>query len=321
MKALADIAEEEMFEESNLWLMAMGEPLVQLVDADPDFKVEHEELDRSQIPATADSLVSEGDGLMMFMAAGRSLRDERTPTQTVGETGGQAFMSHGRALHMFGDTMPPGSGKPTSNEKSADVPSGGTSAQPSDAVQESEDDMLEPLLTELQTSSVASEPRTEAQFREMYPKVYRPTKSTVPEGKNPWTAVLGFSKFGRWTPMLCSQYTELVRAKERHNTVHGYFGWPAVASLTFEGFTNWVLDCKRVDPLFGRVTLGLWENNMKQRKATILEALNARAGKVRASYNDARQGHPRATQYYNGKESLILRDAKKLGLTIGKTKK
>ena len=307
-----------MFELGIIWQNATGIfELISLRDADPNFEAEYEGLNRSQIPATADCLISEGEGLFVFMAAGRSLRDECKPTQTVGETRGPAFMSHGRALHMFGDALPPGADQPTAEENPTDVPSGEPSAHTSDTVQLFENDILEPLLAEL---SVASEPKTEAQFREMYSAVYGPTKSTVPQGKDPWTAVLGFNKFARWTPMLCSQYVVLVHAKKESTTVHGYEGWPKAGSLTFEGFTNWVLNCRAVDPLFGRATMKVWEDNMQGRKVTILEALQARTSKVLGAYTDAGIRLPRATQYYTAKESLLVKDAKKIGISLRKTK-
>jgi len=121
--------------------------------------------------------------------------------------------------------------------------------------------------------------------------------------------------------MLCSQYMALVRAKKDNTIVYGCEGWPEVGSLTFEGFTNWVLNCRAVDPLFGRATMYLWEDNMKGRNGTIMEKLNARISMILNTYSDARLGYPRATQYYNGKESLMLRDAKKIGLSVIKTKK
>lgn len=220
-----------MFERRKIRLRATGkDDFTPLVAADPDSKVDYEALDCCVTPATADCLVSEGEGLSLFMYAGRSLKDQRTPTQTVGEIAGPAYMSHGCALHMFGNAEDPGDDRPATTE------------QP-------EDDLSEPLLTGLQESSVVSEPQTEAQFREKYPEVYGSSKSIVPRGKDPWIAVLGFNKFARWTPMLCSQYTELICAKEENIIVHGYEGWPEAGNLTFEGFTNWVMECKRVDLL------------------------------------------------------------------------
>ena len=177
-RAFAELSEEAIFEETNLWYTAMGEELAPLVDADPKFEIAYEGLDRSQIPATADSLISEGKGLWIFMYAGRFLMEQRTPTQTVGEIAGPAFMSHGRALHMFGDAETPGGDKPAATQKPGD-------------------ELFGPLLTELQKPFVALEPKTEAQFREKYPQLYGPTKSIVPAGKDPWIAVLGFNKFAR----------------------------------------------------------------------------------------------------------------------------
>lgn len=119
--------------------------------------------------------------------------------------------------------------------------------------------------------------------------------------------------------MLCSQYTELVRAKKENTIVHGYECWPEAGNLTFEGFTNWVMDCKRVDPLFGRATIKLWEDNMKDRNVTILGKL--KTSKVYETYDDATLRLPQVTQHYTGKQSLMEQDAKKLGFSLRKPKK
>lgn len=154
-----------MLERRKVWRRATGKnDFTPLVAADPDFKVDSEALDRSKIPATADCLVSEGEGLSLFMYAGRSLEDQRTPTQTVGEIAGPAYMSHGRALHMFGNAEDPGDDKPATIEKP-------------------QDNLSEPLLTELQESSVVSEPQTEAQFRESIRKCMDRQNRSSPEGK------------------------------------------------------------------------------------------------------------------------------------------
>jgi hypothetical protein len=326
VKAFAECAEEEMSSYENIWHAATGYPnLSEFRSADPDFSAPFEGLDRSRIPATGDCLISEGQGLYTFLYTAKSLHEERTPMQTVGETNGPAYMSHGRALHMFGEPEDPGDDpKPAATKETSDVPSGEASNQASGNVQQSVDDLTAPLLEALRKTSIARDkPTTEKEFREKNAEKYNPTKSIVPGGKDPWTAVLGFDRFALWTPMLCNQYAELVRAKKEQTTVHGYNGWPDVEDLTFEGFTNWVVRCKQVDPLFGRAggTVKTWAANMRDRSLKI--AQNLAALKVVETYNDAKHGAkhslPLQSQYYNG-QPLLVRDMKKLGWTAPKQK-
>ena len=298
----------------NIWHAATKQgSLLQLCDADPNFQAAFTGLDRSRIPATADSLVSEGQGLSTFMYSGRALPERRMPMQTVGETAGPAYMSHGRALHMFGELTDPGNNKTAAATASSSPLVG----EPSDG-QQSATNLVEPLLTELQKVSVVPAPRTEAEFREQNPKVYERTKSIVPEGKEAWTFVLGFEKFARWIPMLSSQYAELVRARDDKTKLYGmHKDWPLAESLTFEGFTNWILRCKKADLDFARTTIKKWESDLAKRKADIQARLEA--NKVHDTYSDARLRLPRATTYYNG-PALMPKDMKKIGLTFTKDK-
>jgi hypothetical protein len=110
VEAFAECTEKEMSRYQEIWHAATGNKLPEYDSADPDFKVPSEGLDHSQIPA---------EGLHSFVYAGQSPHEERTSQQTMGETTEPAYMSHGHALHMFGEPSDPGDGfKPAATKGS-----------------------------------------------------------------------------------------------------------------------------------------------------------------------------------------------------------
>jgi hypothetical protein len=155
VEAFAEFTEKEVSRYQEIWHAATGNKLPEYDSADPDFNVPFEGLDHSQIPATANCSVSEGEGLHSFVYAGRSPHEERTSQRTVGETTGPAYTSHGHALHMFGEPSDPGDDfKPAATKGSFNVPSDDPTNEPSDNVEQSTDDLTAQLLEALEKASI-----------------------------------------------------------------------------------------------------------------------------------------------------------------------
>jgi hypothetical protein len=80
---------------------------VRLCSEDPTCKLPFKGFDRSNIPATTDTLVNDGIGLQVFLKAGKA--SQKLPNQSMGDRTDPSIMSYGRALEMF--SVPDGPGE------------------------------------------------------------------------------------------------------------------------------------------------------------------------------------------------------------------
>ena len=84
---------------------------------DPNCELSSKSLDRSNIPATPDNLISDDAGSQLFLEAGKN--SQRLPKDAVDKDTGPAIMSYGRALENFGVPDGPGS-EPTAEPSGED---------------------------------------------------------------------------------------------------------------------------------------------------------------------------------------------------------
>ena len=297
---------------------------------DPNRQLSFKGLDRSNIPATPDVLVSDGIGLQMFLKAGRT--SQRLPIHAVGQHTGPAIMSHGRAFEMFGEPDGPGEDPPQESEPSV---------EPS-----IEDSMAQCSTAEAPTAATPLEPRTERDCRQLRDPPIDPLLSEEQQ----W-ALFDSKKHMADAAILARQYAKLVAEKEgkedkKHkegkksqkdkksgespttdpvapdsstDTATDSEGWPPVDQLTWAGFTNWVYRCKQVDKTFGRATLPKWNAERLQRMNTLVAKL--KEWKAPEGFDDGTSKYPDPRQYYTG-DSIDFDDMKKLGMkTTGKTKR
>lgn len=296
-------------------------------------------LDRTRIPATADTLILDSAGLSTTVFALNSLRPKRLPTQTVGEHIDPAYMSYGRALHMFGLPTDPGADlhpKPATHSDDAahrgpmqidtvqvsPVQIGATEGSSTDAsMTEASTKDADPVaidqtidITEdMSRASISAEsttdraPTTEREYRDKY---FAPTQPI--SDSETWKDVLSAKKLGRWLPILCKQYVQLVRAKQNGTAIFGNEGWPAVDGMDFQGLVNWIERCRASDPTF-KVTLQQWDVETDDRMDSLVERIGK--SKATAALNDIILCLGSAKDYYKAEQSILARDLTKLKMT------
>ncbi|KAJ4301892.1 hypothetical protein N0V90_003988 [Kalmusia sp. IMI 367209] len=291
---------------------------------DPTCELSFKGIDRSNIPATADTLVSDGIGLQVFLKAGKAT--QRLPNKSVGERTDPSIMSYGRALEMFG--VPDGPGK---DWRQASEPS----TEP--VVRE----MLAQVdVTKTTSKAEKQEATTEYDYRRLCDR-QSPTTPLLSEDQQ-W-ALFGSRKHMADAAILARQYAKLVAEKEREGVKQvknsnqddvsstaspatsenptettTNSGWPPVDQLDWAGFTNWVFRCKQVDKNFGKETLPSWNKQREQRRATIVAQLKAWVPPQ--GFDDGSSSHQHPKKFYTGTPRCIL-DAKKLGLNLQTAKR
>ncbi|KAJ4354590.1 uncharacterized protein N0V89_006327 [Didymosphaeria variabile] len=267
---------------------------VRFCPEDPTCELSFKGTDLSKIPATADTLVSDGIGLQVFLKAGKDT--QKLPNKSVGERTDPSIMSYGRALEMFG--VPDGPGK---DRRQASKPS----TEP--VVRE----MLAQVdVTKTTSEAEKQEETTEYDYRSLCDWQY-PTTPLLSEDQQ-W-ALFGSKKHMADAAILAGQYTKLVAEKENPTKTTTNSGWPPVEQLDWAGFTNWVYRCKQVDKKFGKETLPSWNKEREQRRATIVPQLKAWVPPP--GFDDGSSSHQSPEQFYTGPPRCVL-DAKKLGLNL-----
>ncbi len=321
-RRLEDDAIEREDELRQIWRSAVGagsvDDFLTFEEEDPDCKISFKDLDRSNVEATPDNLVSDGFGFEVFLKAGKNQR--RLPSHAVGDKLGPAIMSYGRALEMFG--MPDG---PGSNPQQESEPT----TEPS-----IEDSVAQCSIAEAPAAILA--PKTERDHRQQGDS---PEPAPLLSEEDQW-ALFGSRKFMSDAAVLARQYAYLVADKERKgdkkgqksqndkqsgessatdpvvpdsstNSVTDSEGWPAVDQLDWVGFTNWISRCKQADKSFGRQTVKTWTKQRFDRMSDLSGQLSK--WKAPKGFDDGSLKHPDPRQYYTG-PPLGSVDLKKLGL-------
>ncbi|GAB1726910.1 hypothetical protein NU195Hw_g2829t1 [Hortaea werneckii] len=273
-----------------------------------------EGLDRSKIPSTPDSLISEGDGLQLFLMAARTMGPRiddaatpRLPTTAVGEHPKPSFMSTGRAFRMFGPPEDPGEDALPENDELAAL---------SVALQDRNAVSSQP------TSATAA--RTEREYREKdeQQSTTIPTLSEELQWKQ-----FDRKKFMNRTEILAAHYNRLAVMKkaskkksieaqaDEATTAADTSSWPNVENPDFAGLTNWIAACQQADKKFGLETMPKWAEDRKQRQAVLQEKL---AGEP--PFDDQILGLGSPAKFYSG-EPILQTTLRKLGHRPLKKKK
>ncbi|KAF1840870.1 uncharacterized protein K460DRAFT_359420 [Cucurbitaria berberidis CBS 394.84] len=295
---------------------------------DPTCELSFKDIDRSNIPATADTLVSDGIGLQVFLKAGKD--SQRLPNTSVGDRTGPSIMSYGRAIEMFGVPDGPGNDWRQASEPSTEP-----------VVREA---LAQVDITEITSKAEKQEARTEYDYRRLCD--WQPPTTPLLSEDQQW-ALFGSKKHMADAAILARQYAKLVAEKERKKSTKREgvkqvkngsqddgssmaspvtsenpietttnSGWPPVEQLDWAGFTNWLSRCKQVDKAFGRETLPSWNKQREQRRATVVAQLKAWVPPE--GFDDGSSSHQ--LPFYNGPPRCIL-DAKKLGLNLQPAKR
>ncbi|KAL6706508.1 hypothetical protein ACN47E_005447 [Coniothyrium glycines] len=331
-EAFEDIATERENELRQIWRSAakskVDDGFVLFCQEDPTCELSFKGLDRSNIPATADTLVSDGVGLQVFLKAGRA--SQRLPIKSVGDQIEPSIMSHGRALEMFG--VPDGPGK---DWRQASEPSTKHVVR---------DTLAQVDITETTSEAGKQEARTEYDHKRLFDGE-SPTTPLLSEDQQ-W-ALFGSKKHMADAAILARQYSKLVADKERKKDTERErskqvkngnqddenstgspvgnptetttsSGWPPVDQLDWAGFTNWIYRCKQADKTFGRETLPSWNKQREQRRAKIIAQLKAWVPPP--GFDDGSSSHQPPTQYYTGPPRCMI-DSEKYGLNLQHTKR
>ncbi|KAI6800539.1 hypothetical protein KC361_g2354 [Hortaea werneckii] len=268
-----------------------------------------EGLDRSKIPATPDSLISEGVGLETYLFAARNLGPRvegvatpRLPTTAVGEKFTPTFMSTGRAIKMFGLPEDPGDDEPPKIDEMAAL-----------SVALKDCDLSDCNVGPAQLTTL-TEARTEREFREQNERLAK-TSSTLSE-EDQW---MKFDKkrFMNRTELLAGEYYGLAMKKgpktsaetgaDEATPAANPSPWPAVEEPDFAGFTNWIAACERTDNKFGAVTMAQWARDRKQAQAAVQEQLDQVP-----PFDDRTLGLGSAAEFYDG-EPILQTTLRELG--------
>lgn len=268
---------------------------------DPNSNVEYKDLDRSNIPATPDCLVTDGVGLQIFLRHANTL-DGRLPTQAIGETPGPAIMSYGAALAMFG----------TQDELRTAAP---IDQEPDEMEQRAEG----PIEECIERCALVEEPRTESEYR--LQDKSQPQSKPILSSEDQW-ALFKKGKLMADVGILARHYTKLVTEKAQAakeemfkpsgvhlaaastplNIASERDGWPPVEELDWAGFTNWVYNCKKVDAKFTTVTMKKWNAERAERRTNI--AAKLKAWKPPADFDDGSSNDPDPRTFYHGERSI-----------------
>ncbi|KAK3676266.1 hypothetical protein LTR78_004016 [Recurvomyces mirabilis] len=299
----------------------------EFVSADPALKLDFNQLDRSSIPATVDTLVTDGPGFEMFLRLGR--KNKRLPSKTVGDHDGPAIMSYGAAYDMFG-ALPGLDAFWVDKDKLEDARLALLEA----GEDEGEDEVAEDMA---HSDVLVPAPQTELEFRQL-DEVHVPTVSRLEEEQQ--RALFAADKYMQYLSVLARQYHNLWLAQqeaEELEVAKAIFGpkkvegsadaepaaieaptkaaavrgsWPPVEGLDFAGFTNWVVACKELDPAFN-ATLKTWDAQRKARNLRTKELLEQ--WKQPKDFDSGNARHPSMKDFYNGRV-LGTVDLEALGL-------
>ena len=318
--------------------------LVKFDQKEPDAQAEFGELDRSQVPATPDCLVSDGVGLQMALKIVQKLVGGRRLTHAVGEQLGEpkeAVMSYGAALAMFGLPGAPGENKPKKTDEDADrtveesmaactidetathEPKTELERRVRDDMQsrkppaQSEDSQWETFASNRYLADISilarqyvklvarkaeqlAKEKKEKEMKEREENEKKETKEKKqkqkqkqeeekgePSGESPAAGVV--------VPKSSSDYTG---------------GWPPVDELDWIGFTNWVHECKKLDPTFKKGTLKSWHAQRTDR-ANVVEQLRNWAPPTQ--FQDGLSYGPTPDQFFAVDESIPAGDQRHLG--------
>jgi hypothetical protein len=235
----------------------------------------------------ADCLLSEGTGLEMFLRAGRYLGPNRTarlPTTAVGEHLRPAFMSPGRAIHMFQLPEDPGVIVEEKSEESM--------------FQLSEDSGATSLPDALQHCSVSPPPadedtpaRTERERKEQNSE-HRPTASTMTEEEQ-WNK-LDRTRYMAYTSLLANKYNRLASTgwNEAQAVVNkdGEEGSAEQSTnarpshpASFAGFANWIAENERAHTkkVLGLQILPKWKKDYEMRNEELPIKVKGALAKLR----------------------------------------
>jgi hypothetical protein len=272
--------------------MGNDDAFVRFCSKDPTCKLPFKGFDRFNIPATADTLVSDGIGLQIFLKAGKA--SQRLPKQSVGDRTDPSIISYGRAIEMFG--VPDGPGE---DWRQAGEPS-------TEPVASLREELAQVDITKTTPKPEQQEARTEYDYRRL--RDWQPQTTPLLSEEQQWV-LFGSKKHISDAAILARQYTKLVAEKLAGDTTTNS-GWPLVEQLDWAGFTNWIHRCKSVDKAFGRATLPSWNKEREQRRATVVAKLKAWVPPQ--GFDDGSSSHQPPTQFYTG-EPLCFSDAKRLG--------
>ena len=308
-----------------IWLNA-GVPtaekdFVEFCVKDPKCDLSFKGVDRSVIPALADSLLREGFGLQQFLRAGKTMK--KLPIHALGDASGPAIMSYGRALQKFG--VPDGPGNDTWRQKS----------EP-DAESSIENSIAQISIAEGAAPASMPEARTEEELRQQ--RGWCPPTAPLLSSDEQW-ALFDSSKYLGYTAILARQYYKLVvekQAKEAQKSKKGkeivkdeQFDensttdpvvpnaalnseeWPPVDQLDFEGFTSWISRCKEAVPSFPKTILRPWKADRDARQKSLVDKLKRWEPSSDFDYGSSK--HPDPKHYYKG-PPLSEKDLKTLGI-------
>ncbi|KAK4900347.1 hypothetical protein LTR27_002572 [Elasticomyces elasticus] len=318
-KLEAAFAQETAAGEQELWsVLQQGSAGDETKDARIRFKdAEHltgqpfQGLDRSTIPATPDSLLSETLGFQMYMRIGKSLG--RSPDIAVGQKEDVAIMAHGRANIMFGTLKPPlqeeAKSEPSEEHNLEDDMARIRIADANPASGQADSPLENPEVGAAPAPSDLPRPTTEAEYRQQNGDKWRlSTEDPLLSTDQQWE-LLG--KFGSHIYLLARFYANLVRQKARavqdfldaeeneeepgiedpRNTAP-LNGLPQVEGLDIAGFTNWLERCTLADPAFAKF-IRKWKEERIRLREIIVPALESWKPPVAAP-------DPSRRTYYSG---------------------
>lgn len=312
---------------------------VRLIPKDPKRDTSFKGLDRSNIPATIDHHITEGIGMQIFQKAVQN--SDKSIRHTVGIRTEEAFMSFGRAVAMFGQPEEPGADYDRSS-------SSGTTTNDGITTPSTQDDSIEKVMSECSIAPDSrAQARTESDLRQTFGFWGAPTKPLL-EGEDRFDLL----KPGVWWAtslgLLANDYAKKAREKldeeksrdeeaESAATENGQArevaseetasdeadsedcavfptdanGWPQVEGLDWDGYTNYAYRCVEADGNFQRGIIDPWKF---QRNAQ----LDKIEKKIRAWEPPATDTSKQidSRKYYNGENSLLQLDAKRLGIKL-----
>ena len=309
--------------------------------ADPTRELSFQALDRSEVPATPDYLVNDGHGFEVFLRHGfEKGQKQRLPLHAVGDKpDGEAIMSYGSALSMFGTPVGPGTDSEPNTESSAE--DGNAPGEESVASGEENaahtEEGLEPLTASIEQCKLVTDARTEHDRRrqEDYPT---PTEPAL-DSKDQW-ALFGPKHVLRWAAMLTHQYAKLAKkkaqqeAQEAQESTEGEpsgdnpevdgdvaqgstdavstdnDGWPSAQGIDWAGFTNWIQACKQRDSSFYG-TVASWKAQRDDRIKAV--AAKLMAWKPPADFDDGSASYPLPSQFYEHPVKVGTLDKRILG--------
>lgn len=250
---------------------------------DPELDASFKGLDRSSIPATADSLVSSGIGLQVFLKHSKT-QDQRTPMQAMGHQSGPAIMSYGTAIAQFHESEP-AKARADSSPKSEQSPE-----------------------SSMEVGKIASL-SSEEQWALLGPKKFLGYAALL--ARQYVKLVTNREEAKKADDSQPKSADEPVKSKNAPNEN----GWPPVEDLDWTGSTNWIKNCKDTVKAFGTETLVSWTKKRREVRNTVIPELER--WRHPKDCDDGSAADPPLSSFYKG-TYLGKRDLRSIGIKLDK---